>query len=256
MRRSYHSASTPRQGGTGGPADGRTVTAAETPSACPPDRLSGIFRGYASLARPRDHPQRATAQSEGDHGRAAAARAHGRHRSVGLGQELPRLRHPVRGGSATLHRVALHLRQAVPRTDAETARGRDRRHRAGRGDRAEEPHHEQPLHGRHGDRDLRFPPAAVGARGDAVLREMRARGEGSYGAGGGGRADSGMRSGRPRRRSRQLRAPHSALRARDHFSPARERSSARCGCRGAAPGGRVCARAGGRRAVTARRAGR
>ena len=43
--------------------------------------------------------------------------------SVRLRQELARLRHPLRRGTAALHRVAVHLRQAVPRPDAQAAGG-------------------------------------------------------------------------------------------------------------------------------------
>src|SRR5207244_3521323 len=132
--------------------------------------------GYGSVRRPGHHPQRAAAQSEGDHGRAAAARADRDHRPLRLGKELSRLRHAVCRGAAALHRVTLHLRQAVPRADAEAPGGRHRRHLARGGHRAEKPDHDEPLDGGHGDGDLRLPAPPVGPGGDALLREVRAGG--------------------------------------------------------------------------------
>src|SRR3989449_97685 len=107
-------------------------------------RAPVMLWGYASLTRPRDHPQRAAAQSQGDHRRAAARRPHGDHRTVRVRQEHAGVRHPLRRGPAPLHRVALDLCQAVPRADAETARRRDRGDLPGGGHRAEEPHDQQP----------------------------------------------------------------------------------------------------------------
>src|SRR2546425_9610037 len=66
--------------------------------------------GYASLTRPRDHPQCAAAQSQRDHRRAAAVRPLGRHRAVGVRQELTGVRYPLRRGPTPLHRVALDVR--------------------------------------------------------------------------------------------------------------------------------------------------
>src|SRR5881628_4168931 len=168
----------------GGP-QGRTAP----PGTSPLSLLSlCMLEGYVSVPQPGHHPQRAAAQSEGDYGRAAAARADRDHRSLRLGKELSRVRHALCRGTAALHRVALHLRQAVPRADAEAPGGQHRRHLARRGHRAEEPDHDEPLHGGHGDRDLRLPAPPVGPRGNALLREVRAGGEGGYRAAGGGRA--------------------------------------------------------------------
>ena len=78
---------------------------------------------------------------QGHHRRAAAPRAHRHHRTLGLGQEFARVRHPLRRGAAPLHRVALHLRQAVPRADAQAAGGPARGDLAPvGGHRAAEPH--------------------------------------------------------------------------------------------------------------------
>src|SRR5438309_511983 len=81
----------------------------------PRSRAPVMLRGYASFTRPRDHPQCAAAQSQGDHRRAAAVRPLGRHRTVGVRQELAGVRYPLRRGPTPLHRVALDICQAVPR---------------------------------------------------------------------------------------------------------------------------------------------
>ena len=67
-------------------------------------------------------------------------RADRHHRALGLREELARVRHPLRRGPAALHRVALHLRQAVPRAHAEAAGGPARGDRAGGRHRAAESH--------------------------------------------------------------------------------------------------------------------
>src|SRR5438034_550386 len=91
------------------------------------------LEGYAPLTRPRDHPQRAAAQSQGHHRRAAAVRPHGRYRTVGVGQELAGVRYALRRGPAPLYRVALDVCQTVPRADAETVGGQHRGHVSGGG---------------------------------------------------------------------------------------------------------------------------
>ncbi len=197
-----------------------------------------MFPGYAFVSRPRHHPQRAAAQSEGDHRRAAPAGSDGDHRALGSREELARLRHALRRGSATLHRVAVHVRQAVPRAHAQTPGGLTRGDLARGGHRAEEPHHYEPLHRGHGNRDLRLPPAALGAGGDAVLRAVRRSREDGYGAGGGGRADNRTRNAEVGTRCDQFRVPTSAFRRPHHVSVAGLRApSRRRGGRSAAGGG-------------------
>src|SRR5213594_4105884 len=178
-------------GGSGLGARCSGVAGAQTPSPYTPAPIS--LQGYAPLTRPRDHPQRAAAQSQGHHRRAAAVRPHGRHRTVGVGQELARVRYPLRRRPAPLHRVALDVCQTVPRADAEAVGGRHRGHFSGGRHRAEEPHDEQPLDGRHGYGDLRLPAAPVGTHRHSALREMRERREGRHRPGGGGCTDCGLR---------------------------------------------------------------
>ena len=98
-------------------------------------------RAYFSPVSLSVHPrrQRPPAQPEGHHRRPAAPGADRRHRPVRVGQELPGLRHPLRRGPAAVHRVAVDLRQAVPRADAQAAGRPDRGHRTRRGHRAAEP---------------------------------------------------------------------------------------------------------------------
>src|SRR5205823_1915723 len=83
------------------------------------------------------------AQSQGHHRRAAAVRPHGRHRTIGVGQELAGVRYRLRRGPAPLHRVALDVCQTVPRADAETVGGQHRGHFSGGRYRAEEPRSRQ-----------------------------------------------------------------------------------------------------------------
>src|SRR5881396_3752244 len=142
--------------------------------------------GYASLTRPRDHPQCAAAQSQRDHRRAAAVRPLGRHGTVGVRQELAGVRYPLRRGPTPLHRVALDVCQAVPRADAETAGRRDRGDLPRGRHRAEEPDDEQPLDRRDGHGDLRFLAALMGAHRHAALREVRQRCESRHRPGSGG----------------------------------------------------------------------
>src|SRR3989442_1437952 len=129
----------------------------------PRSRAPVMLWGYASLTRPRDHPQCAAAQSQGDHRRAAAVRPLGRHRAVGVRQELAGVRYPLRRGPTPLHRVALDVCQAVPRADAETAGRRDRGDLTGGRHRAEEPDDDQPLDRLDGHGGLRFLTAPPGA---------------------------------------------------------------------------------------------
>ena len=104
-----------------------------------------------------------------------AARLHGRSPAVGLGQVLARVRHDLRRGPAALRRVAVGVRAAVPRADGEARRRLDRRALARGRDRAEESDQDVALDRRHGDRDLRLPAAALGARRTHVLSALRPR---------------------------------------------------------------------------------
>src|SRR2546429_1579847 len=153
----------------------------------PRTRAPVMLWGYASLTRPRDHPQCAAAQSQGDHRRAAAVRPLGRHRTVGVRQELARVRYPLRRGPTPLHRVALDICQAVPRADAETTGRRERGDLTSGRHRAEEPDDEQPLDRRDGHGDLRFFAALMGAHRHAALREVRECCESRHRPGSGGR---------------------------------------------------------------------
>ena len=119
------------------------------------------------LGRPRAQPQ--------GHLAVAAARRAGRdHRAVRVGQVEPRVRHDLRRGPAPLRRVAVGLRAPVPRPDGQARRGLDRGALAGDLDRPEDDLAQPALDGRHGDRDLRLPAPAVGARGQAALPDLRA----------------------------------------------------------------------------------
>ena len=120
--------------------------------------------------------------------------AHRHHRAVRLREEHARVRHPLRRRPAALHRVAVDLRQAVPRADAQAAGRPARGHRALRGDRAAQPHRLQPVHRRHRHRGLRLPPAALGPRRAELLPRLRCAGPTRHAP------ERGRR--RPRRRAR------------------------------------------------------
>src|SRR5881396_70582 len=187
-------------------------------------RAPVMLWGYASLTRPRDHPQCAAAQSQGNHRRAAAVRPLGRHRAVGVRQELAGVRYPLRRGPTPLHRVALDVCQAVPRADAETAGRRDRGDLPRGRHRAEEPDDEQPLHRRDGHGDLRFLAALVGAHRHAALREVRQCCESRHRPGSGGCLErgSGNAEGGTGIQRRQFRVPGSAFRLDHRVSAPRE----------------------------------
>ena len=63
---------------------GRSRHAASAAPLPAPPSFPVNFAGYAATSRPRHSAQRATAQSQGDHGRAAAAGAHRHHRPLGV----------------------------------------------------------------------------------------------------------------------------------------------------------------------------
>ena len=113
------------------------------------------------------------AQPQGHLARAAARRAGGDHGPVGLGQVEPRVRHDLRRGPAPLRGVAVGVRAAVPRPDGQARRRLDRGALAGDLDRPEDDLAQPALDGRHGHGDLRLPAAAVGARGQAPLPDLR-----------------------------------------------------------------------------------
>ena len=119
------------------------------------------------------HRQRPAEQPAGDHRRAAAPGAHRHYRPVRLGEELAGVRHPVRRRAAAVHRVALDVRQAVSRADAQAAGGSPRGDRAVGRHRAAQPHRQQPLHRRHRHRSLRLPPSALGPRRPELLPCLR-----------------------------------------------------------------------------------
>ena len=102
--------------------------------------------------------------------------AGGDHRAVRVGQVLPGLRHHLCRGPATLRRVPVRLRPAVPGRDGEAGRGRHRGPLARDLHRAEDHGAEPPLHGGHGHGDLRLPAPPLGPGGHAPLRRVRATG--------------------------------------------------------------------------------
>ena len=162
----------------------------------------------------------------------AARCARGDHGPVRIGQVEPRVRHDLRRGAKTLRRVAVGLRQAVPRPDGQARRRLDRGPEPGDLDRPEDDLAQPALDGRHGHGDLRLPAPAVVARGQAALPDLRpadrrpvGRADHRPGDGAGG-ADAlhGARAGRARAQGRVReaagRAARGRLRAREDRRPA------------------------------------
>ena len=118
-------------GRKGGPAEGR-----HGPETFPNTAAPLSFR--ENVRRRHPHRQRPAAQPQGLHRRATAPGAHRHYRSVRVREELARLRHRLRRGAASLHRVPVHVRQAVPRPDAQAPGGPARGARALGGHRAAE----------------------------------------------------------------------------------------------------------------------
>ena len=140
---------------------------------CSVPRRRRIGGGLMSRSELHRRLRRPRAQPQGRHGRAAARRAGGHHRAVGLGQVVAGVRHDLRRGPAPLRRVAERLRAPVPRADGQAGRRLDRGPVAGDLDRPEDDVAQPAVDGRHGHRDLRLPAPAVGADRQAALLQLR-----------------------------------------------------------------------------------
>ncbi len=106
-------------------------------------------------------PGRARPQPQEHLGRDSPRPADRRHRTVGLGQVEPGVRHDLRRGAAALHGVALELCEAVRRAGGEARRGLRVRAVAGDLDRAEDAHQQPALDGRDDDRHRQLPESAL-----------------------------------------------------------------------------------------------
>ena len=96
---------------------------------------SAYFRSY--VPRRPDRPRCPRAQPAERRCRHPPQQAHGHHRAVGVRQVVPRLRYHLCRGAATLRRIALRVRPAIPRAHGEARRRHDRGAVAGDLDRAE-----------------------------------------------------------------------------------------------------------------------
>ena len=94
-----------------------------------------------------------------------ARQTHSGHRSIRLGQILPRLSHALRRGPTALCGNLLALCPAVFRSHGQTGCRRDRRHPARHRDRTKKPHALNPLDRRHAHGDQRLPQTALHPRG-------------------------------------------------------------------------------------------
>ena len=162
--------------------------------------------------------------------------AHRDHRGLGLGQVVPRVRHPVRGRPVALHRVALHVRPHVPRASRPARRGPYRAHPARHRARAEEPGAHRAVHRRHRHRAARLPPAPLRQDRPRPLPDLRGPGPERLGRPGGRRPAAGSpgRAGHDLLSPARGRRPRSA-RALRHPAPARLRAG-QGGRSGAGPG--------------------
>ncbi len=120
-------------------------------------------------------PRRPRSQPEEYRRRPAAGAARRAHRAQRLGEVEPRLRHDLRRGPAPVRRVAVGLRQAVPRADGEAGRRPDRRSVPRDLHRAEDDRQQPAVDRWHRHRDLRLSPAALREHRRAALPELRAR---------------------------------------------------------------------------------
>ena len=147
----------------------------------PSNAASGAAHTSPSRAGAADAPRAgcAHAQPEEHRPRHPEARAGGDHRSVGVGQVEPRLRHAVRRRAAPLCREPVDLCAAVPATDGQARRRPDRGPVAGHQHRAEGQLAQPALHGGHDHRGARLPAPAVRARRHAVLPRPRAAAAGA-----------------------------------------------------------------------------
>ena len=80
------------------------------------------FRSGLGCGRPTDHPRRAGAQPARRQPGSAPRRHDRVHRAVRFRQVEPRVRHDLRRGPATLRRVTVLVRAAVPRPDGQARR--------------------------------------------------------------------------------------------------------------------------------------
>ncbi len=160
--------------------------------------------------------------------------AHRLHRPLRLREVVARLRHDLRRGPASLRRVAVRLRPAVPRPDGQ-ARRRLHRGPVARGvDRPEVDQPQPAVDRRHHHRGLRLPAPAVRARRHAVLPGVRRAGHRPDAAAdrrpaaraARGHPVPGPRAGRPRPQGRVRRPVQGAAGAR--ASPARGSTARSC----------------------------
>ncbi|MBW2295920.1 MAG: peptidylprolyl isomerase, partial [Deltaproteobacteria bacterium] len=118
-------------------------------------------------------PWRARAQPAGDRHRYPAQCARGHHGTLGLGQIVSRIRHPLRRGPAPLRRVALRLRAPVSRPDGQTGRRLGRWAVARDLDRTARRQQEPAFDRRHHHGDRRLSPAALRAGRRTPLPRVR-----------------------------------------------------------------------------------
>ena len=138
-----------------------------------PGGIRGPDRNDAS--RLDSCPRRARPQPPQYRRRSSERAAGGHYRALRIGQVVACLRHDLRRRAATLRRVAVGVRAAVPRADGEARRRSDRGAVAGDFHRAEDDGQQPAIDGRHGHRDLRLPAAAVRQYRHAALPELRPR---------------------------------------------------------------------------------
>ena len=154
-------------------------------------RKSGaVYWNLAETYRARLHPDSrcASPQSQRHFAFYSPQPVDGGDGCVGVRQIVAGVRHGVCGGTAAVRGIDVGVCAAVPGADGEAGCGRDRRHRSGGRDPAEEHEPESALDGGDVDRVLRLLAAAVRAGGADVLSDVRHAGSQGHGGRGGGAA--------------------------------------------------------------------
>ena len=157
---------------------------------------------------------RARAQPQEHLGRDPARQPRRRHRPLGLRQVEPGVRHHLRRGSAALHGVALHLREALRRAGHQARRRLRLRPLARHLDRAEDARQQPALDRRDDDRHRELSEPAVRHHRPGALSADRR-----------GRRRAARRARSSRRSCRCPRAPRSSCARRSSRSTARTSTS-------------------------------
>ena len=149
---------------------------ASRPGGSGPDRITLLTRARLKPPTGRTDldPRRASPQPAGGGLRHPPEPPGRDHRAVGVREEQPGLRHPLRRRPEALRREPLRLRPPVPGPDGEAGRGVRHRAQPRHRHRAADDGQPSALHGGHRHRDLRPSPRPLCRPGPPSLPEVRA----------------------------------------------------------------------------------